>query len=135
MVSGRGFLELGLDSLAAVELRNRLTAATGVTLSSTLVFDHPTPETVAEHLATRLIGGEADRTASVFAGIRRLEAELAAVAPDDEEYAGVAARLRGLLTTWAETHRPEEQATESALGTATAEELFDILDSELEPGR
>ncbi|MCF3143324.1 type I polyketide synthase, partial [Streptomyces platensis] len=135
VVSGRGFLELGLDSLAAVELRNRLTAATEVTLSSTLVFDHPTPEAVAEHLAGRLIASEADRTASVFAGIRRLEAELTAVAPDDEEYAGVAARLRGLLTTWTETHRPEERPEESALGAATAEELFDILDSELETGR
>ncbi|MCX4637093.1 type I polyketide synthase [Streptomyces platensis] len=135
VVSGRGFLELGLDSLAAVELRNRLTAATGVTLSSTLVFDHPTPEAVAEHVGSRLIESEADRTASVFAGIRRLEAELTAVAPDDEEYAGVAARLRGLLTTWTETHRPEERPEESALGAATAEELFDILDSELEAGR
>ncbi|QTD95928.1 type I polyketide synthase [Streptomyces cyanogenus] len=52
----RTFKELGFTSVSAVELRNRITTATGFALPATLAFDHPTPTAVARHLHTALLG-------------------------------------------------------------------------------
>ncbi|MFI0797180.1 type I polyketide synthase [Micromonospora rubida] len=53
------FNELGLDSLTAVELRNRLHQATGVRLTATLVFEYPRPIAVARHLLELIAGSTA----------------------------------------------------------------------------
>ncbi|MFF3468595.1 SDR family NAD(P)-dependent oxidoreductase, partial [Streptomyces sp. NPDC002619] len=83
---GRAFSETGFDSLAAVELRNQLKAATGLRLPATLIFDYPNPKALAAHLSSRLTG---DGTAPA-----RRPAATAAPAHDDEPIAIVAMSCR-----------------------------------------
>ncbi|NBH09999.1 acyl carrier protein, partial [Amycolatopsis sp. SID8362] len=72
----RAFTDLGFDSLSAVELRNQLTEATGLSLPATLVFDHPTPRALAENLLAQLVPAEGGGEAGEDLEIRALLASV-----------------------------------------------------------
>jgi len=134
------FQDLGFDSLTAVELRNRLKIATGLTLSPNLIFDFPTPAALAEHIDEQLGSVTADASAGPpdqLARFNDIARELQTLVNQPnwtpEDRTRLAERIQAILT---ELESPPPLTTNEAhaigddITTATERELFAILDDD-----
>ncbi|GAB2848571.1 type I polyketide synthase [Lentzea nigeriaca] len=118
----KAFRDQGFDSLTAVEMRDRLKAATGLPVPSALVFDYPTPRLVAEHL---LAGLSSSVDGSALAELARFEAALAS-APDTDHDA-IRERLEKVLARL----RKPASTSDDDIRNVSVEDLLTIIDDEL----
>ncbi|MFD8159758.1 type I polyketide synthase [Streptomyces malaysiensis] len=124
------FTDVGFDSLTVIELRDRLLARTALRLPATFAFDFPTPQTLADHLNTRL---GADTTQDpVLAEVARLEELVAARPPGGAKDTGAAARLRALAVKLsADASGPAGGADiEATLDAASVDDVLAFIDDE-----
>ncbi|MFB6837705.1 type I polyketide synthase [Streptomyces sp. NPDC056361] len=133
---GRAFGEAGFTSLAAVDLRNRLSRVTGLRLPSTLIFDHPTPVALMHFLRDELFSTDTAEE-PVLAELRRLEDAAGSLAPDRIEATGLITRLQALtakLEAAGGVARTDGADVAARLESASVDDVFAFIDVEFGEG-
>ncbi|MGF7239310.1 MAG: SDR family NAD(P)-dependent oxidoreductase [Frankia sp.] len=125
------FGDLGLDSLTAVDLRNRLATVTGMRLPATLIFDYPNPAALAGHVRSLVEPEPAPDLDPDAAELDRIEAAFEAAAQDAERRQAMSARLRAMLAKWSAVPGGPDDGVEAKLQGSSAGEIFDFIDNEL----
>jgi polyketide synthase 12 len=92
----KAFQELGFDSLTAVEMRNRLKAATGLPLSPTLIFDYPNSAALAGYFHQELVGASAEAAPKAAPGEEEIQRVVASIPVKRLRQAGVLELLLNL---------------------------------------
>jgi len=127
--SERGFLELGMTSLTAVELRNRLAADLGLRLPITLIFDHPTPIALVRHVRTE-IGSDAEQV-PLLAELEKLETAVSVSEVDAVTRALLVKRLSALQWRLEAVGEQKTEESSEELAAVSDDEMFAFIDKEL----